>query len=124
MQPATSGAQEEFIAQREEPMRRISTLLAAGLCAGALALQAPAQAADMSLTRLDCGTPQEPTPVNQRFSDTYSYGDLKLQFVYSCYLIKHDDQYLLWDTGHAMTTPKVAPKVSVVDQLAQLNVKP
>jgi N-acyl homoserine lactone hydrolase len=105
-------------------MRRISTLLAAGLCAGALALQAPAQAADMSLTRLDCGTPQAPTAVNQRFSDTYSYGDLKLQFVYSCYLIKHDDQYLLWDTGHSMTAPNVAPKVSIVDQIAQLGVKP
>src|SRR5580692_11966573 len=106
-------------------MHRILTLLAAGLFAGVLGLQAPARAAaDMSLTRLDCGTPQAPTAVNERFSDTYSYGDLKIQFVYSCYLIKHDDQYLLWDTGHAMTTPKVAPKVSVVDQLAQLNVKP
>jgi len=106
-------------------MRRISTLLAAGLCSGALGLHTPVQAAtDMSLTRLDCGTPQAPTPVNERFSDTYSYGDLKIQFVYSCYLIKHGDQYLLWDTGHAMTTPKVAPKVSIVDQLAQLNVKP
>jgi N-acyl homoserine lactone hydrolase len=76
------------------------------------------------LTRLDCGTPQAPTAVNERFSDTYSYGDLKIQFVYSCYLIKHGDDYLLWDTGHAMTTPKVAPKVSIVDQLGQLNVKP
>jgi N-acyl homoserine lactone hydrolase len=103
-------------------MRRMSTLLAAGLCAGALVVQA--QAADMSLTRLDCGTPQAPTAVNQRFSDTYSYGDLKLQFVYSCYLIKHDDQYLLWDTGHSMTAPNVAPKVSIVDQIAQLGVKP
>ncbi len=76
------------------------------------------------MKRIECGTPQPPVPVNPRFSDTFSYGDLKLQFVYSCYLIKHDDQYLLWDTGHAMTTPKVAPKVSIVDQLAQANVKP
>jgi hypothetical protein len=45
------------------------------------------------------------------FSDTYAYGDLKLQFVYSCYLVKHGDDYLLWDTGHAMTMPNVAPKV-------------
>src|ERR1700749_4772900 len=89
-------------------MRRLSTLLAA----------------DMSLPRIDCGTPQAPTLVNHRFSDTYSYGYLKLQFVYSCYLIKHDDQYLLWDTGHAMTTPNVAPKVSIVDQLSQISVKP
>ena len=97
-------------------MRRISTLLAAGLCAGLFGLHTPAQAAaEMSLTRLDCGTPQAPTPVNERFSDTFSYGDLKIQFVYSCYLIKHGDQYLLWDTGHSMTAPNVAPKVSVVD---------
>jgi glyoxylase-like metal-dependent hydrolase (beta-lactamase superfamily II) len=106
-------------------MQRIFTLLSAA-CVGALAgVPAAAQTAtDMSLTRLDCGTPQAPTAVNQRFSDTYSYGDLKLQFVFSCYVIKHGDEYLLWDTGHAMTTPNVAPKVSVVDQLAQLNIKP
>ena len=60
----------------------------------------------------------------QRFSDTYAYGDLKLQFVYSCYLIKHGDDYLLWDTGHAMTMPNVAPKVSLVDLLAKIAIKP
>jgi N-acyl homoserine lactone hydrolase len=101
------------------------TLLLAGLCAAALITQqAQAQTPEMSLTRLDCGTPGAPTAVNQRFSDTYAYGDLKLQIVFSCYLIKHGDQYLLWDTGHAMTTPNVAPKVSLVDQLAKLDLKP
>jgi glyoxylase-like metal-dependent hydrolase (beta-lactamase superfamily II) len=105
-------------------MNRTLSILAVGACVFA-GLAAPAQAApDMALTRLDCGTPQAPTPVNQRFSDTYAYGDLKLQFVYSCYLIKHDGDYLLWDTGHAMTAPNVAPKVSIVDQLAKLDVKP
>ena len=59
--------------------------------------------------------PAAPTAVNQRFSDTYAYGDLKLQFVFSCYLIKHGDEYILWDVGHAITTPNVAPKVSLVD---------
>jgi N-acyl homoserine lactone hydrolase len=107
-------------------MQRILTLLSGGACAGALvSLLASAQAAtDVSLTRLDCGTPAAPTAVNERFSDTYAYGDLKIQLVYSCYLIKHGDEYLLWDTGHAMTTPNVAPKVSLVDQLGQLNLKP
>src|SRR5215467_10021741 len=80
--------------------------------------------AEVTLTRFDCGTPQAPVEVNARFSDTYAYPGLKLQFVYSCYLIKHGDEYLLWDTGHSMTAPNVAPKVSIVDQLAQLNVKP
>src|SRR5215472_6609231 len=111
--------------QGRSPMKRMLTMLAAAACAGAFTgPTAPVQAADMSLTRLDCGTPQAPVAVNQRFSDTYAYGDLKLQFVYSCYLIKHDDDYLLWDTGHAMTAPNVAPKVSVVDQLAKIDVKP
>jgi len=68
------------------------------VCASVSAFSAPSLAAtDMSLTRLDCGTPQAPIPVNQRFSDTYAYGDLKLQFLYSCYLVKHGDDYPLWD---------------------------
>jgi glyoxylase-like metal-dependent hydrolase (beta-lactamase superfamily II) len=108
-------------------MRHALKILALGIFANAL-IAAPVSAqpaAEVTLTRLnDCGTPQAPTAVNLRFSDTYSYGDLKIQFVFSCYLIKHGDQYLLWDTGHSMTAPNVAPKVSVVDQLAQLGVKP
>jgi glyoxylase-like metal-dependent hydrolase (beta-lactamase superfamily II) len=100
-------------------------MLLAGLCAGALLAQpASAQTMDMSLARLDCGTPQAPTVVNQRFSDTWAYGDLKVQLVYSCYLVKHGNEYLLWDTGHAMTTPNVAPKVSIVDQLVQAKLTP
>jgi N-acyl homoserine lactone hydrolase len=105
-------------------MNRTLTILAAGASLVA-SLAAPAQAAsDVSLARFDCGTPQAPTAVNQRFSDTYAYGDLKIQFVFSCYLIKHDDDYMLWDTGHAMTAPNVAPKVSLVDFLAKIDVKP
>ena len=86
-------------------MSRKLTVLALGASLIA-AFAAPAQAADVSLLRLDCGTPQAPTPVNQRFSDTYAFGDLKIQFVFSCYLIKHGDEYMLWDTGHSMTAPK------------------
>jgi hypothetical protein len=82
------------------------------------------QATDITLARLDCGTPQAPTVVNERFSDTYAFPGLKVQFVFSCYLIKHGDDYMLWDTGHSMTAPNVAPKVSVVDQLAKIDVKP
>src|SRR5215813_13551972 len=106
-------------------MNRMLTMLAAGACAAALvAVAAPARAADMALTRLDCGTPQAPVAVNQRFSDISAYPELSLQFVYSCYLVKHGDDYLLWDTGHAMTTPNVAPKVSLVDLLAKMEIKP
>lgn len=104
-------------------MTKTLTHLATGaiLLAG---LSAPAFAADVSLARLDCGTPNPPQLVNQRFSDTYAYGDMKHQFVYSCYLVKHDGDYMLWDAGHAMTTPNVAPKISIVDQLAKIDVKP
>ncbi|MDB5532445.1 MAG: metallo-beta-lactamase superfamily protein [Hyphomicrobiales bacterium] len=103
-------------------MKRTLAILTAGVIA---ALAAPAQAApEVSLARFDCGTPQAPVAVNQRFSDTFAYGDLKLQFVFSCYLIKHGDDYMLWDTGHAMTMPNVAPKVSLVDYLAKIGVKP
>jgi N-acyl homoserine lactone hydrolase len=106
-------------------MNPIRNMLAAACGTALLGLMTPANAAtDMSVTRFECGTPQAPTVVNQRFSDTFAYGDLKLQLVFSCYLIKHGDQYLLWDTGHAMTAPNVAPKVSLVDLLAQINVKP
>jgi N-acyl homoserine lactone hydrolase len=107
-------------------LNRLLTVVAAGLYVTVFAeLVAPAHAApDIALTRLDCGTPQAPIAVNQRFSDTYAYGDLRLQFVYSCYLIKHDDEYMLWDTGHAMTMPNVAPKVSLVDLLAKIDLKP
>ena len=104
-------------------MNRTLTILAVGasLLAG---IAAPAQAApDVSIARLDCGTPQESTVVNERFSDTYAFPDLKVQFVFSCYIIKHGDEYMLWDTGHAMTMPKVAPKVSLVDQLAKGDIK-
>ncbi len=108
-------------------MQRTLKSLALGICANALvAAPVSAQVApDVTLTRLaDCGTPQAPTEVNLRFSDTYAFDDLKVQFVFSCYLIKHGNNYMLWDTGHSMTAPNVAPKISVVDQLAKLGVKP
>jgi glyoxylase-like metal-dependent hydrolase (beta-lactamase superfamily II) len=111
----------------EEAMKRILGLLAIGVCASVLVrLPAAAQTApEMSLTRFECGTRQAPTVVNQRFSDTFAFPGKKVQFVFSCYLIKHGDEYMLWDTGHSMTAPGgVAPKTSLVDFLAQLNLKP
>jgi N-acyl homoserine lactone hydrolase len=69
-------------------MKQILALLAAGACAAVITGSAQA-APDVSVKRIECGTPQAPVPVNPRFSDTFAYGDLKLQFVYSCYLIKH-----------------------------------
>src|SRR3954469_22148201 len=75
-------------------MQRILTMLALGVCANALvAASAMAQATpEVTLTRFDCGTGQAPTEVNLRFSDTYAYPGLKLQLIFSCYLVKHGDE--------------------------------
>ena len=98
--------------------------LCGALLAGVLAVTAWAQPApEVTLTRLDCGSSAPPADVG-RFSDTFSLRGLTLQLVFSCYLIKHGDDYMLWDTGHAMNAPAVASKVSVLDQLAQLRVLP
>ncbi len=112
-------------------MRTVAASCRVGLCAGALLLQAAcaqqtpaaAPAVDVTLTRIECGTSAGPSDVG-RFSDVFGFNGLMVPIVYSCYLIKHGDEYLLWDTGHSMSASAVAPKVSIVDQLAQLNVKP
>jgi glyoxylase-like metal-dependent hydrolase (beta-lactamase superfamily II) len=93
------------------------------ICAAVAGASVSAQ--ELTLARLsDCGT-GGPRAVNERFSDTYAFGDKKIDFVFSCYLIKHGNDYLLWDTGQGMeATGGVAPKTSVVDQLKQMNVTP
>jgi len=107
-------------------MRRTLFLLAVGVCANALiSASASAQAApEVTLTRLDCGTNAPPTDVGQRFSDTYAYNGVKIQLVFSCYLIKHGDEYMVWDSGQPMTAGAVAPKTPLVALLAQAGVKP
>ena len=84
-----------------------------------------AQQSEVSLARLDCGTPRTPvlTEINNRFSDTNAYKSLTITIVYSCYLIKHGNDYLLWDAGLSMSHT-LAPKVSLIDLLAKLSIKP
>jgi N-acyl homoserine lactone hydrolase len=89
-----------------------------------LTLAAATQAASpFTVTRLDCGSEPEPVRVAS-FSDTYAWQDLKLPFTYSCYLVRHGNDYMVWDTGHAVGSGPQAPKTSLVDLLRQLNVKP
>ena len=115
-------------------MWRTLTSAVIGACAAAFltpsafaqaSAQATAQAAapEVTLTRFECGTSAPPADVG-RFSDIYSYRGLMLQIVFSCYLIKHGDEYMVWDTGHSLSAGALAPKVSLVDQLAQLQLKP
>ena len=98
-----------------------------GLCAGVIACPlALAQATpEVTLTRFaDCGTPQAPTEVNLRFSDTWALGSAKVQFTFSCYLIRRGDEYMMWDTGQPLSAGAAAPKTSLPEQLAKLNIKP
>src|SRR6266568_3674553 len=94
--------------------------------AGALlSLSALAQTApEVTLTRIECGTGAKPTNVAERFSDTFAYKDLNLTFTFSCYLIKHGDEYMVWDTGFAPGSNPNAPKVGIVERLAEVKVKP
>ena len=107
-------------------MPRRLTLLAIGACANALVAPAWAQAApEVTLTRLDCGTPRGAVAdLGFSFSDTFGDSVPNIRLVFSCYLIKHGDDYMVWDTGWGMSAGPVAPKTSLIDLLAQVNVKP
>jgi glyoxylase-like metal-dependent hydrolase (beta-lactamase superfamily II) len=110
-------------------MRRL-TLLALGVCLNVLAVlpDSAQPASELSLTRLDCGSTLSSTAASTElqlnFSDTFKYSNLNVQLVVSCYLIKHGEDYMLWDTGISMTAGALAPKVSLVEQLAQIALRP
>jgi glyoxylase-like metal-dependent hydrolase (beta-lactamase superfamily II) len=103
-------------------MLRNLSLLAIGVCAAAsVGLSASAQTPpEVTLTRFDCGTGQSPIDP-ARFNDTFAFPDLKVTLTFSCYLVKHGTEYMVWDAGFAVGANPNAPKVSIVDQLKQLN---
>jgi N-acyl homoserine lactone hydrolase len=103
-------------------MRRTRSLLlcAASLISATAWAQAPPE---VTLTRIDCGIDAEPRDV-ARFSDTYAYPNLKLTFVFSCYLIKHGSDAMVWDTGFAPGSNPNAPKVALGDRLKEVGVSP
>ncbi|MBY0582037.1 MAG: N-acyl homoserine lactonase family protein [Sphingomonas sp.] len=115
-------------------MKRALYLLIAGtVLSGIAAYSASGQTATSTkLWRLDCGAAQ----VNDLnvFSDTNAYTGMKRRFTASCYLIKHGDTYMLWDTGlsaalkGAPLSDKVALSatvtVTIPEQLAKIGVKP
>ncbi|PYM11605.1 MAG: MBL fold metallo-hydrolase [Candidatus Rokuibacteriota bacterium] len=101
-------------------MRKALWLLTFGLL---VSLPASAQTPEVTLTRIDCGTDAQPRDVG-RFSDIFAHQTLQLQFTFSCYLIKHGDEYMVWDTGFMPGSNPNAPKTSFVDYLAQLKITP
>ena len=106
-------------------MHRILTSLALFACVAGSSMAALAQPAapELSLTRLDCGTSAAPGRRRSLFRHLLVQRP-EAAAVFSCYLIRHGDDYMMWDTGHSMSAGAVAPKASIVDQLAQLKVKP
>jgi N-acyl homoserine lactone hydrolase len=115
-------------------MKRRDIKIAAALlgsiitAAGAWAQTAPTQSAvELSLARFDCGKTTTLADVS-RFSDVAAFKGLNVQLTFSCYLVKHGNDYLVWDTGNpaaAGATPApTAPRSSLVEQLAQLHLKP
>ncbi len=110
-------------------MKSVEANLAAAALA-VLALRAAAAAPpspEPALTRLDCGKTTTLADVG-RFSDVAAFKGLSVQLTFSCYLVKHGNDYLLWDTGNppaaAGNSAPTAPSSSLVEQLAQLHLTP
>jgi len=86
----------------------------------------------LKLWRLDCGVIQV-DDLND-FSDTYAYTGRSKRLTASCYLIKHGDDYMLWDTGlpksdlglplQGKDSKRETLSASLADQLGQLAVDP
>ena len=108
--------------------------MATNLLAGAALMMsgAAANAAEVELWRLDCG---EVAVANLAlFSDTYNYSGEKRTLTDSCYLIRHDKDYMLWDAGlpaallGAKTDKSAAMSPTLAEdlptQLARIGIKP
>ena len=97
-------------------MRRMSGMLGVislvGMAMTAVAADAPSAAApgaaapaELSLTRFDCGKTSPLTDQGlARFSDINAFKGLSVQLTFSCYLIKHGGDYMIWDTGNPAAT--------------------
>jgi N-acyl homoserine lactone hydrolase len=113
-------------------LKRIGAAAAAWLALTGLQAPGPKAEAPLSLWRLDCGE-FVINDYNAFFSDTYQYEPGPKPIVASCYLIRHGDRYMLWDTGlpgELIGNPVVSPaqsmslKTRITDQLARIGVKP
>jgi glyoxylase-like metal-dependent hydrolase (beta-lactamase superfamily II) len=84
--------------------------------------------ARVTLTRLDCGSGKAPRDIAS-FSDSHALDGQKKLLVASCYLIRHGDKLMLWDTGYPAAikddpkSPFAMPK-TIIDQLRELSIDP
>jgi N-acyl homoserine lactone hydrolase len=107
---------------------KLMTALAALLLAGTAQAQQAKPGAQVTLTRLNCGELRTPRDI-AAFNDAHALDGVKRALVASCYLIRHGDEYLLWDAGYPLASRDAPESVftkfpSVRDQLATLKVDP
>ena len=112
-------------------MNKTLGLIALGLFASACttvstppastAPQAAQAGPEVTLTRLDCGS-----GVNdpRRFTDTFAYNQTTKPFTFSCYVIKHGNDYMVWDTGYLPGSVPNATNKPITELLAQMKVRP
>jgi len=90
-------------------------------------MAAETQTAELSLTRLDCASSSTAPADVGRFSDTFALDGKKLPLTASCYLIKHGDDYMIWDTGYPVSNnggQGATVKTPLVDQLTNSTSNP
>ncbi len=110
----------------------IKTMLLAAATLTLTAAQPAPSPAKVSLARLDCGS----IAVSNLdvFSDSYLYPGQSKTLTDSCYLIRHGDSVMIWDTGLSaalvgqpgMTSGpfSMSMKQTLVAQLSRLGIKP
>lgn len=97
---------------------KISNWLALGV--GVL-LSLSATAQEVTLTRLDCGSGANDP---RRFSDSFAYTETTKPFTFSCYVIRHGSEIMVWDTGYLPGSVPSATNKPLAELLAQINVNP
>jgi glyoxylase-like metal-dependent hydrolase (beta-lactamase superfamily II) len=115
-------------------LKRVGSLCGAWLALAAMqGAPADKKPTDLSLWRLDCGQ-FAMKDFGAFFSDTFAYkpGQPKA-IASSCYLIRHANRYMLWDTGvtgalagktHDSPAQTMTLKRTIVDQLKDIGVRP
>jgi N-acyl homoserine lactone hydrolase len=91
----------------------------------ALPGRAATTAPDIELWRLDCG--EFPGFDIAQMSDTFAYPGRVKTLTDSCYLIRHNNEYMLWDTGCSPRTIKdfngaAVMRETLLDQLPRIGV--
>src|SRR5262245_41938716 len=105
---------------RSQPGDKMKKAHWLALGAGAL-FSVAAAAQEITLTRLECGSGSNDP---RRFSDSYQYTDTTKPFTFSCYVIKHGSDVMVWDTGYLPGSVRNATNKPIVELLKPINVNP